>query len=152
METAVLRSRDTVRFAAPRGLLVALAVVVALAAPGASVAWYHGSHATPEQAALHRQAREHGHENHHGNHHHDPAGTGTNLCATLTGALGLSPGTVALYAGSATARSLLDSLQSDGCGPPALASPDRAPPWRVLTPPGSGQTRPAPLLRPPISS
>lgn len=150
METAALRSRDTVRFAVPRGLLTALAVVVALAVPGASVAWSHGSHATPEQAALHEHAVAHGHDDHHGNHRDAVGGSETNLCAALTGALGLSPAAV-LYAGSATARALLDSLQSDGCGPPALAFPDRAPPWRVLTPPGSGQIDPAPLLRPPIS-
>ena len=43
-----------------------LALFVVVAQPVASLAWLGGAHATPEQAALHEAAVEHGHTRHHG--------------------------------------------------------------------------------------
>lgn len=43
-----------------------LALLVLVAQPVASLAWLGGAHATPEQAALHEAAVEHGYTHHHG--------------------------------------------------------------------------------------
>ena len=43
-----------------------LALFVVVAPPVASLAWLGGAHATPEQAALHEAAVDHGHTHHHG--------------------------------------------------------------------------------------
>jgi hypothetical protein len=54
-----------------------LALVVVLAHPVASLTWLSGTHATPEQVALHDAAVEHGYYHHHGStghHEHQPGG------------------------------------------------------------------------------
>jgi hypothetical protein len=43
----------------------ALALALALAAPGASTVWAAGGHATAEQVALHEHETAHGHDHHH---------------------------------------------------------------------------------------
>jgi hypothetical protein len=63
--------------ARPLGAVAApvLALIVVFAQPVASLAWLGGTHATPEQAALHEAAVEHGHYRHHGapgHHEHQP--------------------------------------------------------------------------------
>ncbi len=64
--------------ARPLGAVAApvLALIVVLAQPVASLAWLGGTHATPEQAALHEAAVEYGEYHHHGapgHHAHEPA-------------------------------------------------------------------------------
>ncbi len=57
----------------------ALVLFIGLAAPGASLTWLHGGHATPEQAALHVQEMASGMTSHHPGLYR--AALGPRLCA-----------------------------------------------------------------------
>jgi hypothetical protein len=80
-----------------------LALLVIVAQPVASLAWLGGAHTTPEQAALHEAAVEHGHAHHHGasaHHAHDaPQGDAETSARYPVSALGPEFTSAAPHAG-----------------------------------------------------
>ncbi len=133
-------------------LVCVLALAVALAGPGVSVAWAAGGHVTAEQAALHHRAIEHGHADHHG-------GADTPLCDvcsqdSIHASAGASAGSALqqLRTGAASGWPGYESVCSAGLESWLQALPhaaERLAPFRTL-PFQQVYTRPA--LRPPIGS
>ncbi len=131
-------------------LFCALALLLALAAPAASMAWMHGGHVTADHLALHdRQVSE-------GLHDHHPA-TGhssvpVNVCHHDESGTVAVPDNPVIQAGTVASAVPGDSLQATTAQqverPPANTT--RSLVAAALL--GAGQTDPSPLHRPPISS
>ena len=105
---------------------LALALIVILAQPVASLAWLGGAHATFEQAALHEEAVEHEHYHHHRapqHHGHRPSdGPGkTDIQFSRT-----VPGPVFAFAATYVGP-FQDLLQASLTLPPAAPSPENSP-------------------------
>ena len=130
-----------------------LALFVAVAQPGASLAWLGGAHATPEQAAAHEEAVEHGYTYHHGesgHHAHEPPrgddGTDAHVPQSALGQDFASPAT---HAGPF--QDLLQTLlQAMLVAPPDAPSPDAAPGGPSLAEGLTSQHSPPVPHRPPI--
>lgn len=135
-----------------RASLGALALLLALAAPGTALAWTHGTHSTLEHVAAHEHALELGAAEHHGEgRHHDAAHAHeSNWCATAGDALvTLAPPGPAVAPASASPKAPSDLVQ---CAPrhgdstaPAPSRDGRAASDPLSTP----QQYPAPDHRPP---
>jgi hypothetical protein len=107
-----------------------LALFVAVAQPVASLAWLGGAHATPEQAALHEEAIEHGYTHHHGasghHAHGPPRGDDETIAHVPQTALGQDLASAATHAGPF--QDLLQTLlQAMLVAPPDAHSPGEAP-------------------------
>jgi hypothetical protein len=109
----------------------ALALFVAVAQPVAFLAWLGGAHATPEQAALHEAAVEHGHTRHHGapgHHAHDelPRRKGATEAHFLRSTIGSEFASAAPHAGPFhdLHQTLLQAML---VRPPDAPSPGEAP-------------------------
>ena len=79
-----------------------LALFVVVSQPVASLAWLGGAHATPEQAALHDEAVEAGHNHHHGgsgHHAHEPGGSSETVAHVPRPSLGQDFASAAPHAG-----------------------------------------------------
>lgn len=131
-------------------LFCALALLLALAAPSASMAWMHGGHVTADHMTLHdRQVSE-------GLHDHHPA-TGhssvpVNVCQRAASATVTVPANPVVQAGTVASAVPGDSLQATTAQQaerPAANTTRRLVAAALL---GAGQTNPSPSHRPPISS
>jgi hypothetical protein len=131
-----------------------LALFVAGAQPVASLAWLAGAHATPEQAALHKAAVEHGYTDHHGapgHHAHEPPRGDDETYAHASGpALGQDFASASTHAGPL--QNLLQTLlQAMLVAPPDAPSPGEAP--RGASPADGLPSQHSPPVpdRPPVS-
>ena len=130
-------------------LFCALALLLALAAPSASMAWMRGGHVTADHLALHD------HRVSEGLHDHHPAighsSVPVNVCHhDASGAL-VVPDNPMIQAGTAASAGLGDSLQATAVQQaerPAANTPRSTAAATLL---GATQTDPSPPHRPPIS-
>lgn len=107
-----------------------LALFVVVAQPVTSLAWLGGAHATPEQAALHETAVEHGYADHHGglghHAHEDPRRDAETDAHFPPSTLGSEFASAAPHAGPF--QDLLQTLiQAMLAMPPDAPSPGEAP-------------------------
>ena len=129
--------------------LAALALLLALAAPGSALAWTHGAHATLEHVVAHEHALELGATDHHGEghaHESDPCATAGDALVTL------APPGPAVAPASASPKAPSDLVQ---CAPRRGDSSGAAPSRDGRTAPASlsaPQQYPAPDHRPPSQS
>ena len=132
--------------------LCALALLLALAAPGSALAWTHGAHATLEHVAAHEHALELGAADHHGGGRHHGAAHAheSNPCATARDPLvTLAPPGPAVAPASTSAEAPSELVQ---CAPRRGDPTGRAPSQGGRTAPDClsvPQQYPAPDHRPP---
>ncbi|MDP9380685.1 MAG: hypothetical protein M3Q29_11165 [Chloroflexota bacterium] len=149
--TGAYRSSERPSRTPLRLTLCFLALVMALAGPGACAAWSHGTHATLEHTALHDRAVRHGLLDHHGIHHSPQSGPevcfldGSEIRHAL---MAMGP---AIESGTYGASISPDSLNGVR---PMFAQDTRPDPGRRLLPLlllGTEQHYPSPDHKPPIS-
>src|SRR5918998_3882399 len=131
------------------GAAPVLALIVVLAQPVASLAWLGGTHAPPEQAALHEAAVEHGHYRHHGapGHHEHQPGDRDGKTDTWFSQVTAGPEFTPAAPHAAPFQDLLQAALTVAPKAPMPDGPPRyAPPARVVP----SQHSPPVLHRPPI--
>ncbi|HEX2742125.1 MAG TPA: hypothetical protein VHM69_16915 [Rubrobacter sp.] len=124
-----------------------LALTVILAQPVASLAWLGGTHATPEQAALHEAAVEHGHYYHHGAPRHDVHYPGDGKTDTQFSQVKAGP---EFTTAASHAAPFQDLLRATLAGAPKAPMPDDL--LRYAPPAGGAPSQYSPPVphRPPI--